>query len=84
MSALNAAAGLSFFFQDAELQVMDFASNPSEARLSINHWVETLTKGHIRDLIPEDGVHENTKLILVSHGSRRVLANSLLAPSMKV
>lgn len=60
------SADWSVVFQDAELKVMDFSSSPSQARQDINQWVETLTKGHIRDLIPEDGVHENTKLILVS------------------
>lgn len=57
---------LAAVLQDAELKVMDFASDPAAARASINQWVENVTKGHIKDLIPEDGVHENTKLILAN------------------
>lgn len=45
---------------------MDFAHEPGKSRDEINSWVETVTKGHIKDLIPVDGVNNDTKLILVS------------------
>lgn len=57
---------LAGILQDTELQTMDFAHNPAQARQTINQWVESVTKGQIRDLIPEDGVHEQTKLILAN------------------
>ncbi|KAK3916935.1 Serine protease inhibitor 88Ea [Frankliniella fusca] len=57
---------LAGILQDTELQRMDFAHNPAAARQEINQWVEAVTKGHIHDLIPEDGVHEQTKLILAN------------------
>lgn len=35
----------------------------------VNSWVEEKTKRHIKELIPEDGIHEDTKAILVSSTS---------------
>lgn len=49
-----------------ELEKVDFRIDPSAARHYINAWVEKTTKKHIKDLLPTEGVHENTKLILVS------------------
>lgn len=57
---------LASILKGAELQEMDFAKDPAEARNTINHWVEEVTNNNIRDLIPEDGVHEGTKLILAN------------------
>ena len=50
----------------APFQPMDFAGNPSQARLQINGWVEEQTRQRIRDLIPPDGLNRETRLVLVN------------------
>lgn len=50
---------VSFHFQD-------FQSSPREARDYINEWVSRITKNNIRDLLPADGVSEDTKLVLAN------------------
>ena len=52
-------------FED-EVQPTDFRADPEAARLMINEWVETQTKRHIKDLIPQDKISANTELVLVN------------------
>ncbi|VVC94147.1 unnamed protein product [Leptidea sinapis] len=49
-----------------ELETLKFHDNPDASRDAINNWVEQVTKHHIKDLIPQDGVSENTKLVLAN------------------
>lgn len=53
------------FFGD-ELVKADFRTNPAAVRDRINNWVSNVTKGHIRDLIPGDGITEDSDLVLVN------------------
>ncbi|HAM72977.1 MAG TPA: hypothetical protein DCM86_15160, partial [Verrucomicrobiales bacterium] len=50
----------------APLQQVDFAHDAATARLGINRWVESQTRGRIRDLVPPGGVDANTRLVLVN------------------
>ena len=50
----------------APLQSMDFASKHAEAAEEINAWVEEKTQNRIRDLIPPDGLSQDTRLVLVN------------------
>lgn len=49
-----------------ELEPTNFKANPQAARERINQWVSNVTKGHIKDLIPSDGVSEDTDLVLTN------------------
>ncbi|XP_047361915.1 serine protease inhibitor 88Ea-like isoform X2 [Vespa velutina] len=49
-----------------QLVKIDFKSNPSAVRNSINDWVSNATRGHIRDLLPEDSITEDTDLVLAN------------------
>lgn len=49
-----------------ELETKSFMSNPEEARLSINRWVENTTHDMIKDLIPPGTIDESTDLVLVN------------------
>ncbi|KAJ9598343.1 hypothetical protein L9F63_010959 [Diploptera punctata] len=51
---------------EGEVQSIDFRSNPEAARQIINGWVETQTKRHIQDLIPQDKISVNTQLVLAN------------------
>lgn len=44
----------------------DIHSNPRQARDYINKWVSRVTKNNIENLLPEDGIGENTKLVLAN------------------
>ena len=50
----------------APLQAMDFINKAQVERVKINAWVEQQTHQRIRDLIPEDGVNRETRLVLVN------------------
>jgi serpin B len=50
----------------APLQAMDFITKAPEERLKINGWVEDQTHQRIRDLIPQDGLTGDTRLVLVN------------------
>ncbi|MFO0550184.1 MAG: serpin family protein [Polyangiaceae bacterium] len=50
----------------APLEVMDFQGDASGARTRINGWVEDQTEKRIRDLLPEDAVQPDTRLVLVN------------------
>lgn len=49
-----------------QLVKVDFKSNPMAVRKTINDWVSNTTKGHIRDLLPEDSITEDTDLVLAN------------------
>ncbi|KAK0158575.1 hypothetical protein PV328_009558 [Microctonus aethiopoides] len=49
-----------------ELKKTDFNTNPGAARDHINNWASEVTKGHIKDLIPTDGITEDTDLVLTN------------------
>jgi serpin B len=50
----------------APLQMMDFITKAPQERLKINGWVEDQTQKRIRDLIPQDGLTSDTRLVLVN------------------
>ncbi|MEI6673756.1 MAG: serpin family protein [Verrucomicrobiota bacterium] len=50
----------------APLQAMDFINKAPQERLKINGWVEDQTHQRIRDLIPQDGLTRDTRLVLVN------------------
>lgn len=50
----------------APLEPLDFEKAPQQSREIINTWVEKQTKDRIRDLIPENGITEETGLVLVN------------------
>lgn len=50
----------------AGLRLLDFASDPEEARLTINNWVSDQTEGRIKDLIPPGLIHALTRLVLTN------------------
>lgn len=51
---------------EAPLEPLDFRFNTEGARLTINDWVEEQTRDRIRDLIPQGGLTEFTRLVLVN------------------
>jgi serpin B len=55
--ALNYGAGM---------HVVDFIGATEPARVTINSWVEEKTEGRIKDLIPEGGVTQDTRLVLTN------------------
>jgi len=55
--ALNYGAGL---------RLVDFASAPEEARVTINDWVSEQTEGKIEDLIPAGAIDALTRLVLTN------------------
>ena len=50
----------------AEPELLDFANDPEQARLTINGWVADQTKGKIHDVIPPGGVTGKTRLALAN------------------
>lgn len=50
----------------SELRGVDFKSNPEGCREIVNKWVLEKTKDKIKDLIPQDGVDELTRLIIAN------------------
>ena len=49
---------------EEELEKVDFWSAPEAARHRINQWVSNITKGNIQDLIPSQGITQDTDLVL--------------------
>jgi len=45
---------------------VDFSGSPEKSRISMNSWVEELTKGNIKDLIPAGYVDTTTKASVVN------------------
>lgn len=50
----------------AGLRVLDFAADPDAARGIINGWVEDQTNDKIRELLPEDSIKRDTRLVLTN------------------
>jgi serpin B len=50
----------------AGLRILDFASAPEEARVTINDWVGEQTEGRIEDLIPAGVIDAGTRLVLTN------------------
>ena len=53
-------------FYGAPFETLDFKGNPEIARAHINQWVADQTHDKIRDLIPEGGIKELTRLVLAN------------------
>ena len=50
----------------AGIRLMDFVNNPNPSRKEINQWVSDETKDRINDLLPEDSITTDTKMVLVN------------------
>ncbi|KAM0906682.1 hypothetical protein ACQ4PT_016642 [Festuca glaucescens] len=48
----------------ANVQPADFQTKPAEAARQVNSWVEEVTSGLIKDILPEGSVDNTTKLVL--------------------
>ncbi|CAM0875891.1 unnamed protein product [Alopecurus aequalis] len=48
----------------ADIQSVDFQTKPAEAAVQVNSWVEKVTTGLIKDILPEGSVDDNTRLVL--------------------
>ncbi|XP_036057782.1 plasminogen activator inhibitor 2 [Onychomys torridus] len=57
---------LSERYYSAEPEAVDFRKCAEEARMKINSWVKTQTKGEIPNLLPEGSVDEDTMMVLVN------------------
>lgn len=53
-------------FFGKELKQVDFKSNPEMVRVQINNWVSNITKGNIKDLLPEKSIDESTDTVLAN------------------
>ncbi|XP_030625612.1 leukocyte elastase inhibitor [Chanos chanos] len=53
-------------YYGAELDAVDFRSNPEAVRKNINDWVEKRTQDKIKDLLPEGIIDHDTRLVLVN------------------
>lgn len=49
-----------------QIEAVDFKGKPEEARVNMNTWVETLTKGNIKDLVPAGYVDYSTRAAIVN------------------
>lgn len=50
----------------APVESLDFKRAPNPSRIKINRWVESKTERRIKDLIPQDGIEADTRLVLVN------------------
>lgn len=55
--ALNYGAGMN---------LLDFMADPEHCRLTINSWVEDQTMDRIKDLLPQDSITKETRLVLTN------------------
>ncbi|XP_020851474.1 serpin B6-like [Phascolarctos cinereus] len=53
-------------FYHSNMEELDFASAPEEARMHINKWVEDKTEGKIAELLASDSIDSLTSLVLVN------------------
>jgi serpin B len=53
-------------FYGAPFETLDFKKNPEAARAYINKWVAEQTRDKIRDLVPQGGIKELTRLVLAN------------------
>lgn len=49
-----------------QIETVDFKGSPEQARTKINNWVESLTRGNIKDLVPHGYVDYSTRAALVN------------------
>jgi len=49
-----------------QIETVDFKTDAEAARVNMNSWVEDITKGHIKDLVPEGYVDYSTKAAIVN------------------
>ncbi|PSN55974.1 Serine protease inhibitor 88Ea [Blattella germanica] len=66
-------------FED-EVQSLDYKANPEASRQLINSWVETQTKRHIQELIPQDKITTDTELVLANAAYFKGLWQSQFLP----
>ena len=50
----------------AGLKLLDFVNAAEDSRIVINDWVSEQTEGRIEDLIPQDVIHDMTRLVLTN------------------
>ena len=50
----------------AGLMIVDFIKQTEQSRLTINQWVSEQTQGKIKDLIPQGGINDLTRLVLTN------------------
>ena len=50
----------------AGLRILDFQKSPEESRVTINNWVAEQTADRIKDLIPQGGINDLTRLVLTN------------------
>lgn len=50
----------------ANIEKMDFATQPDQCRNQINGFVEEVTKNNIRDLLPPGSISTDTKVVLAN------------------
>lgn len=50
----------------AGIHLLDFANNPDPSRKTINEWVSGETKDKINDLLPENSITTDTRMVLVN------------------
>ncbi|XP_036612020.1 serpin B6-like [Trichosurus vulpecula] len=53
-------------FYHSDMEELDFANAPEEARKHINKWVEEKTEGKITELLANDSINSMTSLVLVN------------------
>jgi serpin B len=53
-----------YYFAAAE--ILDFAGNPESSRVTINTWVEKMTNGKIKNLIPKGVIKSDTQMVLTN------------------
>src|SRR5262252_1254614 len=53
-------------FYGAPFETLDFKKDPEAARAYINKWVADQTRDKIRDLVPQGGIKELTRLVLAN------------------
>jgi serine protease inhibitor len=50
----------------APLETLDFVKSPSDAAMYINTWVEKQTRERIQNLVPENALNKDTRLVLAN------------------
>jgi serpin B len=53
-------------YYGAAFATLDFQKNDDDARQQINKWVADQTHNRIRDLVPAEGLHDRTRLLLAN------------------
>ena len=50
----------------SDLNSVDFAADPAEARRQINRWAEQASDGHVEELVPPDAIDKYTVFVLTN------------------